>query len=50
MPYNQSQMRLFRAAAHNPDIAKKHKMTRKQARRMMHEGEKYSPKDKGHGR
>ena len=51
MPYNQSQLRLFRAAAHNPDIAKKHKMTRKQARRMMREGEMHSVGDKKqHGR
>jgi len=47
MPYNESQRRLFRAAAHNPDIAKKHKMTKKQARHMMNEGEKHSVRQSG---
>ena len=44
MPYTEKQKKLFRAAAHNPDIAKKHSMTKRQARRMMAEGEKMSVK------
>lgn len=37
MPYNDSQRRLFRAAAHNKDIAEKHHMTEDQARKLMDE-------------
>ena len=40
MPYTQSQNKLFRAAAHNPAIAKKHGMSQGQASKMASEGVK----------
>ena len=44
MPYTKSQNRLFQAAAHNPDIAKKHGMSMETAKRMASEGVKKSNK------
>jgi hypothetical protein len=44
MPYTERQKKLFRAAAHNEDIAKRHGMTTEQARHLMEEGEKYPTK------
>lgn len=44
MPYTAKQNKLFRAAAHSPDIAKKHGMTRRVASRMAAEGVKRAPK------
>ena len=37
MPYNDAQIRLFSAAAHNPQIASKHGMSQPKARDMMME-------------
>lgn len=48
MPYTEKQKRLFQAAAHNPDIAQKHQMTKRQARRLAHEGMKHSVKKQGY--
>lgn len=44
MPYTAKQAKLFRAAAHDKDIAKKHGMTQKQARELMEESEKTKTK------
>lgn len=38
MPYTAKQNALFRAAAHDPEIAKKHGMTMHEARKMAMEG------------
>ncbi|YP_009212975.1 hypothetical protein AVU38_gp126 [Ralstonia phage RSL2] len=40
MPYTPSQRKLFQAAAHNEDIAKRHHMTQEQARKLMEEDKK----------
>uniref|UniRef100_A0AAU7PFH3 Uncharacterized protein n=1 Tax=Burkholderia phage vB_BgluM-SURPRISE13 TaxID=3159457 RepID=A0AAU7PFH3_9VIRU len=40
MPYNEKQRRLFRAAAHDKDIAERHHMTEDQARKLMDEDKK----------
>lgn len=37
MPYTEKQRRLFRAAAHDKEIAEKHHMTQKDARKLMNE-------------
>ena len=41
MPYNKSQIRLFAAAAHNPEIARRKGLKMSQARRLLMEN---SPK------
>lgn len=43
MPYTESQNKLFRAAAHNPAIAKKHGMSKEEASKMASEGVKKKP-------
>ena len=43
MPWTEKQVRLFRAAAHNPEIAKAHGMSQKKAGDMAAEGVKVSP-------
>jgi hypothetical protein len=40
MPYTPSQNRLFRAAAHNPEIARKHGLSQATASRLASEGVK----------
>lgn len=40
MPWTEKQVRLFRAAAHNPEIAKAHGMSQKKAGEMASEGVK----------
>ena len=40
MPYTPDQNKLFRAAAHNPTIAKSHGMSQPQAAKMAAEGVK----------
>jgi len=40
MPYTASQNRLFRAAAHDKEIAKKHNLTMRTAKRLAAEGVK----------
>lgn len=40
MPWTESQIRLFRAAAHNPGIARKHGLSQSKAREMAYEGVK----------
>lgn len=47
MPYAAKQNKLFRAAAHNKDIAKAHGMTQKEASKMASEGIKKTAKKKG---
>lgn len=37
MPYTEKQRRLFRAAAHDKDIAERHHMTEEDARKLMDE-------------
>ena len=45
MPWTEKQVRLFRAAAHNPEIAKAHGMSQRKAGEMAAEGvKKPSPK------
>lgn len=46
MPYTAKQNKLFRAAEHNPKIAKKHGMTHETAKKLAHEGVKKSPSKK----
>lgn len=46
MPYTAKQNKLFRAAEHDPKIAKKHHMSQKMAKKMAHEGVKKSEKKK----
>ena len=43
MPYNEAQNRLFRAAEHNPEIAKKVGIPQATAAKMAHEGVKRNP-------
>lgn len=38
MPWTKEQNKLFRAAAHNPEIAKKHGMSMEQAHKIADEG------------
>ncbi len=40
MPWSEAQIRLFRAAAHNPQIAASHGMTQAKAGQMAAEGVK----------
>jgi hypothetical protein len=40
MPYTEKQNRLFRAAAHDPSIAKKHGLSQSEAKKMAAEGVK----------
>lgn len=40
MPYTRKQNKLFWAAAHNPDIAKKHGLTQHEATKLAKEGVK----------
>lgn len=44
MPYTEKQNKLFRAAEHNPEIAKKVGLSQEQAAKMAHEGIKHEPK------
>lgn len=44
MPYTEEQIKLFRAAEHNPKIAKKHGMSMRQAGKMAKEGVKKKEK------
>lgn len=44
MPYTKAQNKLFRAAEHNPKIAKKHGMTQATAKKLAHEGVKRKSK------
>ena len=43
MPYSEAQNRLFRAAEHNPKIAKAHGMSHETAKKLANEGIKKSP-------
>ena len=43
MPWTQGQVNLFRAAAHNPSIAKAHGMSQQKAAQMASEGVKTKP-------
>jgi hypothetical protein len=43
MPYNLSQHRLFEAAAHSPEVAKRTGIPMTQAKKMAHEGVKSKP-------
>ena len=43
MPYTEAQNRLFRAAEHNPKIAKAHGMSHETAKKLANEGVKKSP-------
>jgi hypothetical protein len=47
MPYTPSQNKLFRAAEHNPAIAKSAGIPQGQAAKMAHEGVKPDPKKLG---
>jgi len=38
MPWSKKQNKLFRAAEHNPAIAKSHGLTHAKAKKMAHEG------------
>ena len=49
MPWTRAQIGLFRAAAHNPAIAKKHGLSQADAARMSHEGVKGETKKKAKG-
>lgn len=40
MPWTEKQLRLFRAAAHDPAIAAKHGLTQQQAKKMSEEGKR----------
>jgi len=40
MPWSEKQNKLFRAAAHNKEIADKHGLTQKEARKLADEGVK----------
>ncbi|NDB60606.1 hypothetical protein EB001_19490 [bacterium] len=42
-PYNEAQNRLFRAAEHNPEIAKKVGIPQATAKKLAHEGVKKDP-------
>lgn len=46
MPWSVAQNALFRAAEHNPAIAKSHGMTQQKAGQMAHEGIKSDAKSK----
>jgi hypothetical protein len=43
MPYSAKQNKLFRAAEHNPEIAKKVGIPQATAAKMAHEGVKHNP-------
>lgn len=43
MPYNEAQNKLFRAAEHNPKIAKKVGMSQATAKKLANEGVKHNP-------
>jgi len=43
MPYSEVQNRLFRAAEHNPKIAKAHGMSHETAKKLASEGVKKNP-------
>jgi len=43
MPYTEAQNRLFRAAEHNPKIAKAHGMSHETAKKLANEGIKNNP-------
>ena len=42
-PYNEAQNKLFRAAEHNPEIAKKVGIPQATAKKLAHEGVKKDP-------
>ena len=42
-PYNEAQNKLFRAAEHNPEIAKKVGIPQATAKKLASEGVKHSP-------
>lgn len=44
MPYTEAQNKLFRAAEHNPAIAKAHGMSHETAKKLANEGVKKDPK------
>lgn len=44
MPYTEKQKKLFRAAAHDKDIAKNNNMTQQKAKELMKEGDKTKTK------
>lgn len=44
MPYSASQNKLFRAAAHDPAIAKKHGLSQHAAAKLASEGVKRAPR------
>ena len=44
MPWTPAQHRLFEAAAHNPEIAKRKGIPQAQAKKMAAEGIKHDPK------
>lgn len=44
MPYTPAQHRLFEAAAHDPEIAKRKGIPVEQAKKMASEGVKHDPK------
>lgn len=48
MPYNEKQRKLFQAAAHNKDIAERHHMTQKDARKLMEEDKRTRSSDTKH--
>lgn len=41
MPYTRKQNKLFRAAEHNPKIAREHGLTQAKAGQLAHEGVKH---------
>ena len=45
MPYTEKQHRLFEAAQHDPEIAREHGLSQKEARKLAHEGVKKDEKD-----
>lgn len=45
MPWSPEQNKLFRAAEHDPEIAREHRLSQKEARKLAHEGVKKDEKD-----
>jgi hypothetical protein len=48
MPYSSAQHRLFEAAAHSPEVAKRTGIPMEQAKKMAHEGVKSKPQKLAH--
>ena len=46
MPWSEKQNKLFRAAEHDPEIAREHGLSHDEARKLAHEGVKDKPKEK----